>query len=127
MGVTHCFAWLEEEQITTAFLRDLVSRVTSYGLTLYNVGCRTICKSPDIILATEGRGAALHKFKSFLRTLSICGIPVTTFTWEPEGVVWTTHKRQVSCTRFLEARSFISRDLWYLTHSHANRVSLLPF
>jgi len=85
MGVTHCFAWIEEHEVNAGFLSSLVAKVEGAGLKLNNVGCRSICKSPDIILGTESRPEALKKFKDFLILLSKCNIPVTTFTWEPEG------------------------------------------
>mmetsp|Transcript_6876 Transcript_6876/g.17325 ORF Transcript_6876/g.17325 Transcript_6876/m.17325 type:complete len:364 (-) Transcript_6876:119-1210(-) len=89
MGVTHVFSWVNAENANLQFLKQLKQKTEDYGLVLYNVGCRELGKSPDVILGTEKRDSVLDQFQKFLEDLSAIGVFTTTFTWEPDGV-WTT-------------------------------------
>jgi mannonate dehydratase len=89
LGVDHVYAWVSEEQSTVAALTALRERVSSFGLTLFNVGCFELGKSPNIHLATPQRDQDIERFKRFIRNLGAAGIHTTTFTWEPDQV-WST-------------------------------------
>lgn len=86
MGVTHCYAWVSEEQCNVPFLTALRESVESYGLTLWNAGCMRWAKNKDHILGTDKRDEGIAGFQQMLRDLSASGIHITTFTWEPDGV-----------------------------------------
>ena len=62
MGVTHCYAWVEDEMCTAQGLTGLRERVNSSGLTLWNAGCMRWSKNADIILGTEQRWEAIDGF-----------------------------------------------------------------
>ena len=91
MGVTHCYAWVVEEQCNVPFLTGLREKVESFGLTLWNAGCMRWAKNKDHILGTDKREEGIAGFQQMLRDLAASGIRITTFTWEPDGV-WSTPK-----------------------------------
>eukprot|EP01047_Picozoa_sp_COSAG01_P095825 COSAG01_NODE_26451_length_713_cov_3.327362_1_plen_112_part_10 len=91
MGVTHCYAWVDEEQCNAADLTKLRMRVAEHGLTLWNAGCMRWAKNRDIILGTPQRELAISGFQAMLRSLAAAGVTITTFTWEPDGV-WSTQE-----------------------------------
>ena len=91
MGVTHCYAWVVEEQCNVPFLTGLREKVEAFGLTLWNAGCMRWAKNKDHILGTDKREEGIAGFQQMLRDLAASGIRITTFTWEPDGV-WSTPK-----------------------------------
>ena len=78
----------------SAALTALRERVNAFGLTLFNVGCFELGKSPNIHLATPQRDHDIERFKRFIRNLGAAGIHTTTFTWEPDQV-WSTEPQTV--------------------------------
>lgn len=110
MGVTHCYAWVGEEQCNTPFLTALRERVESFGIALWNTGCMRWAKNKDHILGTEKREEGIAGFQQMLRDLAASGINITTFTWEPDGV-WSTPKARTRGdveTRAADARLLAS-------------------
>ena len=91
MGVTHCYAWVVEEQCNVPFLTGLREKVEAFGLILWNAGCMRWAKNKDHILGTDKREEGIAGFQQMLRDLAASGIRITTFTWEPDGV-WSTPK-----------------------------------
>ena len=81
MGVTHCYAWVEEAQCNAPFLTALRENIESYGITLWNCGCMRWAKNKDIILNTSERDSGIDGFNQMLRDLAAAGIGITTFTW----------------------------------------------
>ena len=128
MGVTHCYAWVAEEQCNVPFLTALREKVESFGITLWNAGCMRWAKNKDHILGTELREEGIAGFQQMLRDLAASGINITTFTWEPDGV-WSTPKARTRGdveTRAADARLLASQtsepkhgrvyteeELWY--------------
>lgn len=74
MGVTHVFTWISNEQSNFQFLFDLRTKVESFGLILWNVGNRSLGKSPNTILALSDRDKDIAAFIEFIRTLAKAGI-----------------------------------------------------
>jgi mannonate dehydratase len=89
MGVTHCYAWLTDEQSNVPFVSKLVNRLRAANIVLWTVGNVYIGKSPDIILGTPDREAAIQRFRDFLLVLKESGVGTSIFTWEPWGVTST--------------------------------------
>lgn len=89
IGVRCTYTWVEDAQRTPETIAELVERCAESGITLYNVGSKTLGKSPDIHLATQNRDRRIEEFQEFLHMLSRAGVKVTTFTWEPDEV-WST-------------------------------------
>ena len=94
LGVSHAYAWVPEEASDPASLIALREKVASFGITLFNVGCYELGKSPNIHLATPERDTDIERFKLFVRNLGEAGIHTTTFTWEPDQV-WSTEPSTV--------------------------------
>lgn len=94
MGVTHCYAWITDEQSNVPFVSRLVNRLKAAGIVLWTVGNVYVGKSPDIILGSPDRDAAIQKFKDFLLMLKQSGVGTSIFTWEPWGVT-STHYAKV--------------------------------
>ncbi|EGD77329.1 hypothetical protein PTSG_08423 [Salpingoeca rosetta] len=91
MGVTHCFTWIRYlEGWNTRSIASLRRIIEAHGLILNNIGCLELGKNPAIILGTRDRDAEIERFATFIGMLSKAGVHVTTFTWEPEGVVYST-------------------------------------
>eukprot|EP00055_Hartaetosiga_balthica_P011663 m.53820 g.53820 ORF g.53820 m.53820 type:complete len:418 (+) comp7686_c0_seq4:36-1289(+) len=107
MGVTHCFTWYETfSSVSLTKLEQLQSTARNCGITLNNVGVLSLGKSKNIIRGTALRDKDIEDFKVFIGWLSQLGIPATTFTWEAEGVVYSTGKALVrgGCqSRYLDA------------------------
>eukprot|EP01084_Bolivina_argentea_P110911 197984_1 len=91
MGVTHCFAWIPDEQININYLKKLKEKVNSHELILYNIQNYNLSKNIHIILNTKHRNREIQKWKNFIRLLSKLDIHLTIFTWEFLGIVFTTH------------------------------------
>ena len=87
LGLNYVYTWVKQDQSNTESLLGLRQAVERAGLTLYNVGYGRVAKSDQIQLALPGRDAMIEEFKAFLRSLGRAGIHVTTFTWEPRGVL----------------------------------------
>ena len=89
LGLDCVYTWVKEDQQHYEFLLNLRQKVKSAGLSLYNVGSKSVAKSDKIHLALPGRDEKIEEFKTFVRDLGRAGIHTTTFTWEPSGV-WSS-------------------------------------
>lgn len=124
LGVTHVYTWVSLEQTSLEYLAALRSRVESFGLSLYNVGCMALGKSDKIHLALPGRDETIEQFSQFIRNLGQAGIHTTTFTWEPSGV-WSSEPgvsrgaaaRRVDLNElrqrpFTHGRAYTEAEIW---------------
>lgn len=89
LGIHYAYTWCEglsDHYDDMARLRD---RLLKHDIILNNIGDYTVCKSPNIHLATAKRDRDINRFIDMMETINRLGIHVTTFTWEPDQV-WTT-------------------------------------
>lgn len=89
LGMDCAYTWVGDHQRDLAHLRELRHKVEDAGLCLYNVGNMTVAKADRIHLALPGRDDVIADFQRFVEDLGRAGIPVTTFTWEPDQV-WSS-------------------------------------
>ncbi len=120
LGVSHVFTWIREEQISYDFLFRLKKKVENNHLVLYNVGNMDVGKSPKIHLALPGRDERIARFIELIDILGRVGIPVTTFTWEPD-MVWSSEPRS---SRDSIARYVDLKDLKRKPLTHGRKYSL---
>ena len=59
LGVSHVFTWFTTEQATIKKLKILQKKVKSAGLTVFNVGHRTLGKCNKMHLALDNRDKAI--------------------------------------------------------------------
>ena len=125
LGIPCVFTWAPDSHLSFESLDALKTRVESYRLILYNVGCMRLGKSPNIHLALPDRNKDIDEFCRFVENLGRTGIFATTFTWEPDQV-WstgTTETRGGALTRFVDqsdlvkthythGRQYTREELW---------------
>eukprot|EP00039_Didymoeca_costata_P004569 m.74366 g.74366 ORF g.74366 m.74366 type:complete len:367 (-) comp12454_c0_seq3:98-1198(-) len=95
LGASHVFTWITDHkeakiQQTAEFLSSLCDKVSKHGLVLDSVGHLPLAKNPNIILGKENRDELIAEFCEFIANLNKAKIPLTVFTWEPTGKVWST-------------------------------------
>ena len=118
LGVSHAYAWVPEAASDPASLIALREKVASFGITLFNVGCYELGKSPNIHLATPERDRDIERFKTFVRNLGEAGIHTTTFTWEPDQV-WSTEPSTVRGGAVARAVDMSVLEMQPYTHGRA--------
>lgn len=96
MGVSYCYTWIEDTQISLDFLSELKKRTEGYGIRLYNVGAMSLGKSRSILRGLKDRDQQIGRFQEFLRILGSLGIHTTTVTWEPNNTLSTSPEGKVT-------------------------------
>jgi len=95
LGIPTAYCWVRDDQSNAAALKALRARIEDAGLQLYMAGNYRIAKSHHIHLATDQRQKMIDEYKALIEALGEAGIPVTTFTWEPDKV-WSSAQRSTS-------------------------------